>query len=233
MGSMAVPDSVRVLEQDLRDIFGSRLLSLVVYRPAARQTGAPVPTLATIAHFADADLRACADRVARWHGAGLATPLIVPAPEFARALDAFPLEFGAILADHEVVVGTDPFSGLSVHERDLRRACEVQARSHLLHLREGFIETRGDAGALAELVTDSVSPLSGLVTSVARLLGETALGPELAVERVERAAQLVPGSLADVLRHAPASGPQASRMFPSYLAAVEQLTHFIDRWSRP
>lgn len=230
---MAVPDSVRALERDLRDIFGPRLLSFVVYRPAARQPGAPVPTLATIQHFADGDLQACAERVGRWHGAGLATPLIVPAPEFARALDAFPLEFGAILADHDVVVGSDPFSGLMVHERDLRRACEVQARSHLLHLREGFIETRGEAGALAELVTDSVAPLSGLVTSVARLLGETSPSPEHAVEHVERAAHLTPGSLADVLRHAPASGLQATRLFPGYLAAVEQLTHFIDRWSRP
>lgn len=229
---MAVPDTLRMLERSLRDIFGSRLLSLVAYRSAARKPGAPVPTLATIQQFADGDLQACASRVSTWHSAGLATPLIVTAAEFHRSLDAFPLEFGAILADHDVVVGTDPFSGLEVHERDLRRACEVQARSHLLHLREGFMEARGQSDALAELMADSVAPLSGLVTSVARLLGTAAATPEQAVEAVERTVQLAPGSLADVLRHTPVTGLQAKQLFPSYLAAVEQLTHFVDRWSR-
>ena len=61
-----------------------------------------------------------------------------------ESLDAFPLEFGAILADHAVVSGASPFDGLTVDAADLRRACEVQARSHLLHLREGYIE-RADA----------------------------------------------------------------------------------------
>lgn len=230
---MAIPDGVRALERDLRNIFGPRLLSLVTYRPAARLPGASVPTLATVVQFADGDLRACAERVAAWHQAGLSTPLILTAPEFARSLDAFPLEFGAILADHEVVVGSDPFAGLTVGEHDLRRACEVQARSHLLHLREGFMETRGQAAALAELITDSVAPLSGLASSVARLIGEPAPTPEQAVAAIERAAQLAPGSLGDVLRHTPTSGLQAKQIFPVYLAAVEQLTHFVDRWSRP
>ena len=31
------------------------------------------------------------------------------------------------------------------HEHDLRRACELQAKSHLIHLREGFLESGGDA----------------------------------------------------------------------------------------
>ena len=81
------------------------------------------------------------------------------------------MEFGAILADHAVVSGRDPFDGLRVDAADLRRACEVQVRSHLLHLREGYIETRGRGDAIAELVADSAAPLAGLVKSVARLLG--------------------------------------------------------------
>ena len=90
--------------------------------------------------------------MAAWHDAGLATPLLLAAHEFGRSLDAFPLEFGAILADHVVVAGSDPFDGLRVDAADLRRACEVQARSHLLHLREGYLETRGRGDALADLI---------------------------------------------------------------------------------
>src|SRR5262245_21871735 len=169
---MATPDSVLALERDLRAIFTDRLQSLVSYRPANDAAAPLLPTLATLRHLTVDDLRACASQVDRWHDAGLATPLLLTGGEFARALDAFPLEFGAIIADYTVIAGDDPFSGLSIEAADARRACEVQARSHLLHLREGYIETRGRGDVLAELITDSVAPLSGLVKSVARLLGQ-------------------------------------------------------------
>lgn len=231
-----MPESARALETDLRTIFGPRLQSLVVYRPATLPPGAPLHTLATVEQLHVDDLRACADCAARWHGAGLATPLLVPAHEFGRALDAFPVEFGAILNDHEVVFGSDPFSGLRVDAADLRRACEVQVRSHLLHLREGYIETRGQADALGALIADSVAPLAGLLVSVAGLIGEPARQPGRAAEVIERAAGLPAGSLGDVLVHAGAGAPGAPiarRIFPVYISAVEQLTHFVDRWSHP
>ena len=61
-------------------------------------------------------------KLGAWHDAGLATPLLIAADEFARSLDAFPFEFGAILWDHVVVAGSNPFDGLSVKPADLRRA---------------------------------------------------------------------------------------------------------------
>ena len=49
---------------------------------------------------------------------------------------------------------------------DVRRACEVQARSHLLHLREGFLETRGRSDALADLIVQSAAAFAALVGSI-------------------------------------------------------------------
>src|SRR5205809_472613 len=100
-GRMAIPDAARTLERDLRGIFGSRLQSLVIYGQHAAgrddsQAGhgghgraAPTRTLAIIASMTLDDLRAAARQVARWHDAGLATPLVIEAGEFERSLDAF------------------------------------------------------------------------------------------------------------------------------------------------
>src|SRR5262249_14836138 len=134
---MHTPDAVRTLDKDLRAVFGGRMHSLVAYEPASGQPHAATPTLAVVSSITAHDLRACADHVVAWREAGLATPLLLPADEFAQSLDVFPFEFGAILSRHVVVSGPNPFEGLQVHTEDLRRACEVQARSHLLHLREG------------------------------------------------------------------------------------------------
>lgn len=235
MELMAESLAVGTLTQDLRDIFGSRFVSLVVYRPATLTPPAVAHTMATVDSLTLDDLQACASRAASWHEHGLATPLIVETREFDRSLDAFPLEFGAILADHEVVVGPDPFGSLRVEAEDLRRACEVQVRSHLLHLREGFIETRGQTTALVALMVDSVGPLAGLLVSVARLLGHPTRHPDEAARLVERTAGLGAGSLGDVLTHAGGGdlgGAIARRLFPVYLDAVERLTQYVDRWSQ-
>ena len=91
--------------------------------------------------------------------------------EFARSLDVFPFEFSAIIADHIVVSGEGPFDGIRVEAADLRQACEVQARGHLLHLRQAFMETRGRADALAVLIVHSAPAWAALLQNVARLDG--------------------------------------------------------------
>src|SRR5262245_31259161 len=180
---MSIPEPVGRLERDLRGIFGPRLSSLTMYgRRSASHDGnshhtghghhAAHPathTLAIVEALSSADLRACAAHVDAWHEDGLATPLFISRNEFAASLDAFPLEFGGIIADHVVVYGKSPFDGLAVDPADLRRAVEVQARGHLLHLREGFVETRGRSDALAVLIVDSAHALGALLSSVARL----------------------------------------------------------------
>ncbi len=245
---MVIADAVRTLERELSGIFGSRLQSLAVYgqRAKALRHGGhdghashghhdpPTRTLAIVESLTPDDLRACAGRVEAWHDARLATPLLIAAHEFEQSLDAFPLEFGAILADHTVVAGANPFASLAVDPADVRRACEVQARSHLLHLREGFLETRGRSDALAVLIVQSAAAFSGLLTSIARLEGHATDDVAAAARHVERSVG-IPGSAAtDVIAlvgvHEIPSA-DADRLFGPYLDAIERLVQYVDGWT--
>ena len=94
--------------------------------------------------------RRARSRSPRWHDAGLATPLLLAAREFEQSLDAFPLEFGAILADHAVVVGRNPFDGADASTRPTcgaRAKCRRAATCSTCA--KGFLETRGRGDALA------------------------------------------------------------------------------------
>jgi hypothetical protein len=215
---MPISDAVTANDRDLREMFGERLRSVVAYAVTDRAPGTPQPMLVIVEALTPADLRDCAARVARWQESGLATPLFLETAEFPRSLDVFPFEFGAIVADHVVVSGENPFGGLQIDPEDLRRACEVQARSHLLHLREGYIETQGRSDALAALITRSSGPLSALLRSVGRLKGT----------------QFADGVLGEIanLNSKELSSDAARRLFPEYLSAVEHLTNEIDRWGR-
>ena len=79
--------------------------------------------------------------------AGLATPWCL-APEFALS-SMLPLEFGA--SCRHVVVAVTILRGLRVEPTYLRRACEIQARSHMRHLREGIWRRAAAAGCAADL----------------------------------------------------------------------------------
>jgi hypothetical protein len=211
------PDALGALERDLRAIVGARLQSLVRYSAGVARPG--VHTLAIVDRLSRDDLRAIADKVAAWHDAHLATPLLLPAHEFEAALDAFPLEFGAILSNYSVVAGSDPFAGLSVAPADLRRACEMQARSHLLHLRQGFLETRGRPDAVAALIVRSAAPFAALLKTIERLEGARPhIGDGIAADVVK---------LSEVTE---ISSDEAQRIFPPYLDAVERLVEYVDRW---
>ena len=210
-------EAVHDLDRDLRAIFAGRMQSLAVYGGSDPHDG-PVATLAVVDSVTAGDLRSCAERVALWHSRGLATPLLLEADEFGRSLDAFPFEFGAILADHELVSGANPFAGLTVDAADLRRACEVQARSHLLHLREGFVETEGRNDRLAELIARSAAPLAALLKNVLRMSGAP-----VAEGVLSRVVELGPGGTI--------SPDEARRIFHDYLEAVDRLANELDRWS--
>ena len=240
---MAISDAAQKLERELREIFGSRLQSLVLYGQRAQPAhqahanhdhdAPPTRTLAIVGSMTAEDLRACALRVEAWHAAGLATPLLIAEHEFEQSLDAFPMEFGAILADHTIVAGANPFASLAVDPADLRRACEVQARSHLLHLREGFLETRGRADALSVLIVQSAAAFAALVTSIARLEGHATDDPASAARHVERIAGTSGSAVADVAKLAGAhdiSSTDAERLFPPYLDAVTRIVRHVDGW---
>jgi len=150
--------ALEALVGDLRAIFGSRLHSLVAYGLAGLEgEGAYVRTLALVERVTFDDLARALPLTAGWQQRGLAVPLLLSRHEFERTLDVFPLEYGNLIASHIVIAGDDPFAGVRVADVDRRRGCEQQAKSHLIHLREGFLETQGDPRKVVRLIASSAA----------------------------------------------------------------------------
>ena len=226
-------DVASLLVADLRNIFGSRLLSVVAYGPRLEgDESAPLSCLALVRSLSLEDLDACARLAPKWSRQGLATPLILSEEEFSRSLDAFPLEYGEIVRAHTEVYGGDPFTRVAINREDVRRACETQVKSHLIHLRESFIETGGVPRAVADLVRTAAPAFAALLRNVARL------GDVHSDDRVEstragaRIAGLSDGLVSSVLalEHRGDGMADPARFFPEYLAAVERLAQTVDSW---
>ncbi len=232
------------VHEDLLQIFGPRLRSLVAYQSHfGVETAGPgtgpggedehAHAMVLVETLAYADLVACAGRTADWLRLGVGTPLFLTREEFERSLDAFPLEFSAIAAHHLLVAGSDPFAAVTIDRDDVRRACETQAKSHLLHLREGFLEVRGEPAGVARLIAASVPSFRTLLLNLARLESAPARSREALAEHGS-ALLGVPKALLDQVRASrrpeDVDRTDTLRIYTAYLDAVERLARLVDGW---
>jgi hypothetical protein len=209
--------ALETLSADLRRIFGTRLQSLVAYGAPDDPDG--VHTLALVDRLDFHDLTACAPRTSDWRRAGAAVPLLLSREEFLRTLDVFPVEYGGIIANHRLISGENILAGLRVSEADLRRGCELQAKSHLIHLREGYVETGGRPPLVARLIASSAAALSALVANLQQLDSGAAERAGLTPALVREVAAADANHIAD-----------PSALLARYLIAVERLWQEVDRW---
>jgi hypothetical protein len=219
------------LALDLRRVFGARLLSVVAY---GLKKPAPDPrvlhSVALVQRLGFADLAACAPLAATWRRRSVAVPLLLEREEFFRTLDVFPVEYGDIIANHVVIAGADPFGGTSVSPNDVRRACELAAKSHLIHLREGFLETGGSANRVTDLIAASAPAFHALLDNIARLADDD--GGDVA-ETAER--QI--GIPASIVREVLSAGAgtrstiaEPTALLARYIAAAERVWEYVDTW---
>lgn len=243
------------LTAGLRRVFGTRLHSVSAYglhEPSASPRA--VHSIALVERLTFQDLSACAPLTVTWRRTSLAVPLILEREEFLRTLDVFPLEYGDIIAQHVVIAGSDPFVDARVSPADIRRACELSAKSHLIHLREGFLETGGDAPSVARLIAASAGPFRALLANIARLADDRRAFPQGdrrafpqgdrpafpqgdRNDDVAQTAERQIGIPASVVRDVigAGSGTQSSITDPTatlsrYIAAVEKVWEYVDTW---
>jgi hypothetical protein len=226
--------ALETLAADLQRIFGNRLHSVCAYG-AGTGDDEEIHSIALVDRLSFEDLAACVPLARGWTNRGLAVPLILERDEFARTLDVFPLEYGEIIASHLPVYGEDPFEGITVAQGDLRRGCELQAKSHLIHLREGFLETGGDPKAIARLIGASAESFRRLLLNIVALVAPGApADPELDIAAAAEAHIGVPSSLTrDILAtgdRGPSTIADPTALLARYIGGVERMWEFMDRW---
>jgi hypothetical protein len=226
------------LARDLEGVFGSRLESLVAY--PGNQGDGSIHSCALVHALAFRDLTSCLPYTQSWHHRGTAVPLLLSSDELQRTIDVFPLEYATILADYTVVRGADPFKGMSIPAEEVRRAVEGVAKSHLIHLREGFLESHGETTRISRLIAASAAPLRALLVHIARLPdpGTGSLDSHLpSDESLAKLAETRMGVPAGLIRAvlASSSGGHSTITDPShllggYIDASHKIWQYVDGW---
>jgi len=112
---------------------------------------------------------------------GFEPPLVMGAPELARSLDSYPVEFLSIKLSGAVVCGDFDLHSLDIRPSDLRLQCERELRGLLIHTRMAYLQFGQQEKRLGRVVAGGTGKLMAIVRAVAFLLKGDATGDEKAI----------------------------------------------------
>ena len=228
------------LVAQLKDAYGEKLRSVVLYGSAVAGEHIAKKSDYNILVVLDSvplDRLAAVGAVFRaWGNDGNPPPMIFTDAEWRSSADVFPMEYADILERHRVLFGPDPCDGITVARSDLRLQVEQQALGKLLHLRRGAMAAGVDEKAQVGLLEASLSALMVVFRAVVRLHGEAPAQDYIELSRdVSAKAGFDSAPFERVVRHvrgiAKLERGDAGRVLQAYLAAMERLVSFLDRFT--
>jgi hypothetical protein len=178
-----LPDDTQKLLQtyvkDVKGVFGEQLEGMLLYGSAVRGEFLPgrsnLNILLLVSSYDSAVLKKYSALHRRWSKEQIVVPLFLTEEELRTSGAVFPLEFLEIQEQHRVLGGRDPFIGFHVKTDRLRETVVQGLMSHLLHLRQRYVEGGGSDDATTILVPLSITSILPLLRGVQRLLGRPAL----------------------------------------------------------
>jgi predicted nucleotidyltransferase len=173
--SEAVKNKIQPFITDIQLLFGDHTVSLIVYGSAATEEyvskKSDINVLVVLDDEGIQNLLPVQKKITRWQKQGV-RPLFLTESYIDRSLDSFPIEFLNMQSAYHVVTGKDVLTSLDIARQDLRLQCERELKGKLLHLRQGFVMTRGQKGALKTLIKESVGAFTAIFRVLLHLKGK-------------------------------------------------------------
>jgi hypothetical protein len=240
-----LPDDTQNLLQayvkDVKGRLGDQLEGMLLYGSAVRGEFLPgrsnLNILLLVSSYDSALLKQYGSLHRQWSKEQIVVPLFLTEEELRTSAAVFPLEFLEIQEQHRVLGGRDPFIGCHIKTDRLRESVVQGLTSHLLRLRQRYVEGGGSDDATMILLPLSITSTLPLLRGVQRLLGRPVLSQSNAVIKdVAEQLTLDLQGLLDALllkRGQISPGPhEVPRLFDRYLKAATELTRAVERLSQ-
>ena len=240
-----LPDDTQKLLQtyvkEVKGQFGEQLEGVLLYGSAVRGEFLPgrsnLNILLLVSSYDSAILNQYSALHRQWNKEQIVAPLFLTEEELRVSAEVFPLEFLEIQEQHRVLGGRDPFIGFHVKTDRLREAVVQGFMSHLLRLRQRYVEGTGADEATNILLSLSVTSIIPLLRGVQRLLNRPVLShSDAVVEDVAAHLKLDLQGLLDILllkRGQISPGHhEMPRLFDRYLHTATLLSRAVEQLSQ-
>lgn len=222
---------------DYSAAFSNDLLTIILYGSAAGKDYRPgesdINFMVVLTEQGIERLDQAFALIKKWSKRGVAIPLFLTESYIQTSLDVFPIEYLNFKREYRVVHGKDLLAELEFDTQFVRLQCEREIKAKLLLLREAYLETRGDAKALRNVVRRSISAFIAQFEALLYLKGaEIPAGKRETAEAACKAFDLnaeIFMSLLDIKAGRAKPGAiEMKELFQSYLKEVRQLAMKVD-----
>ena len=229
---------LRTYVKEVNRVFGEQLEGMVLYGSAVRGEfllgRSNLNILLLVSSYDSAVLKRYSALHRRWGKEQIVVPLFLTEEELHLSAAVFPLEFLEIQEQHRVLDGRDPFIGFHVKTDRLRDAVVQGLTSHVLRLRQRYVEGGGSDEATMILLPLSITSIVPLLRGVQRLLGRPPLShSDAVISDVGEQLKLDLQGLLDVwlLKRGQISpGPhEVPRLFDRYLHSTISVTRAVEQ----
>ncbi len=234
-------DTQKLLQTYVKEVtgrFGEQLEGMLLYGSAVRGEFLPgrsnLNILLLVSSYDSAVLKQYSALHRQWSKEQIVVPLFLTEEELRMSAAVFPLEYLEIQEQHRVLGGRDPFIGFHVKTDRIREAVVQGLMSHLLRLRQRYVEGGGSEEATTLLLPLSITSTVPLLRGVQRLLGRPVLAhSDAVIQDVAEQLHVDLQGLLDALllkRGQISPGPhELPRLFDRYLQAGTLLTREVDQ----
>ena len=157
----------------LKRACGASLRSVILYGSAAAGDHAGARSdynlLVVLDRLGVEELDAVASVAGPWLKAGNPPPLLFTMDRLRRSADVFPIEMADMRAARRVLAGEDVVETIPLNLAGLRHQLERELKVKLIQLRQLYLQTGGDAPAVADLIRSSLSAILVLFRAALRL----------------------------------------------------------------
>lgn len=221
----------------MQALYGSDMVSLYRFGEGAAGNNHPghhIKLLAVMREITRHQLSTYAGVHAKWLKKGIHAPLMLTEKTLETSTDAFPMEFLEMKESHVLLFGQDVLPSLRISLDNLKRQCEEQVKGKLIHLRQGYMETGGDKGALERLIAASIEPFTEVMRNVLRMKGKDApVKKDTIISEFCKETGADDGPFMDALmlrRHAlKLDKTELDELFERYLKELDSLAEKIDK----
>jgi hypothetical protein len=96
----------------------------------------------------------------------LHAPLLLTEEYITDSREVFGVEFLDFQLNHFLVVGTDPFAGLTFEKNNVRLQCERELKSALITLRQGYIRCGGAPKVVGQMLMNGLGKMLPLLRAM-------------------------------------------------------------------
>lgn len=160
-------------------------------------------------------------------------PFILTLDELQMSADVYPIKFLDISQNHKILIGSDPFDQVEVHQDNLRLRCEQELRNIALRLRYTCVKNEGDIRAIRVETRKSLYPLMNNLEVILMLKKEKVLTDyDQIIKEVKTELSIDLSTLEKLLHwsntHEELTQEQFLSLFHSYRELLNNLIHIID-----